>query len=397
MISNNTFNNKQTLFAKGNKSKMQYRTFKETDEKITLFGLGTMRMPLQSDGELDENAAIQMIRRTIDKGVNYVDTAYMYHNFKAEKAVGKALQGGYREKVFLADKMPVWLVKTEDAMKELFYEQLENCQTDYFDFYLLHNVTKAIWKRSEKFNCLKFLQEMKDEGKIKHLGFSFHDDYDFFVEIVNSYNWDFCQIQLNFMDMNYQAGLSGLNYAASKKLPVIIMEPVKGGKLVDNLPPSIENYWKLAPTQRKPIDWALRWVANFDSVLTILCGVHSEDQMIENIEILNSSLPNSLTTEELSIVNKVSEEYNRLIKYSCTACNYCLPCPQKINIPTAIQLRNDVELYKNLPKTTADYKLWLGEGSRGADCTFCGKCLIKCPQQLPIPKIMKECSEVFGS
>ncbi len=374
---------------------MQYRQFNKSGDNITLFGLGTMRMPTNDDKKIDEPAAIKMIRNTIDQGVNYVDTAYMYHDFCAEKVVGKALQDGYREKVFLANKMPVWLVNNEAEMEQLFQKQLENCQTDHFDFYLLHNVTQAIWKRAEKFKCLEFLEKMKAKGKIKHLGFSFHDEYDFFREVVDAHPWDFCQIQLNIMDMDYQAGVAGLEYAAAKNLPVIIMEPAKGGKIVDKLPPTVSEYWKSAPKQRKPIEWALKWLANFDSVLTILCGVHSEEQMLENLSILNESKSNSLTEDELAIIKKVSEEYNKLIKYSCTSCEYCLPCPEKIDIPTIIGLRNDWELYCHSEKTANDYYLWIPEGRRASNCTNCEKCMIKCPQQLPIPNIMKECCEIF--
>ncbi len=374
---------------------MQYRKFEKTGDDITLFGLGTMRMPTHDDGSLNEKKAIKMIRLGIDKGVNYVDTAYMYHNFGAEKVVGKALQDGYREKVFLADKMPVWLAKNEEEMKEIFYKQLENCQTDYFDFYLVHNITNATWGIAQKFNCLDFLMQLKKEGKIKNLGFSFHDELSFFKEIIDSHPWDFCQIQLNFMDMEYQAGVAGLEYAQMKNIPAIIMEPVKGGKLVDKLPPSVESYWASASSQRKPVDWALSWVANFDSVLTILCGVNSEEQMLENIEILNRAKANSLTFKELEIISKVSEEYNKLIKYSCTGCNYCMPCPFKVNIPAVIQYRNDWELFHHSPKIKSDYSLWIPDKQRGSMCTYCGKCIIKCPQQLPIPKIMEEAAEIF--
>ncbi len=374
---------------------MQYRKFKKTGEDITLFGLGTMRMPILDDGSLDEKASIKMIRTAIDNGVNYVDTAYMYHNFAAEKVVGKALQDGYREKVFLADKMPVWLAKTEEEMKEIFYKQLENCQADCFDFYLLHNVTKQIWSIAEKYNTLAFLEEMKKEGKIKHLGFSFHDELNFFKEVIDSYSWDFCQIQLNFMDMDYQAGVAGLEYASSKSIPVIVMEPAKGGRIIDSLPETVKTYWASTPTQRKPIDWALSWVANFDSVLTILCGVHSEEQLLENIEILSKAAPNSLSEQELAIINKVSDEYNKLIKYSCTGCDYCLPCPHKIHIPTVIKIRNDWDLFNHSQKVKDDYDLWLPKNKRAGNCTYCGKCIIKCPQQLPIPKIMEESQEIF--
>lgn len=374
---------------------MQYRTFHKTGEKISLLGTGTMRLPVHSDGTVDRAASISMIRHSIDEGVNYVDTAYMYHNGEAEKIVGEALKDGYREKVFLADKMPVWLAKDEEDMKRLFQEQFDRLQTDTIDMYLVHNITVPIWKRANKFHLMDFLQEKRAEGKIRHIGFSFHDELSLFKEVIDSWDWDFCQIQLNYMDKNFQAGEAGLTYAASKGIPVIIMEPLKGGKLTDSLPRSVEALWKQADIQRTPAEWALRWVANHDGVLTVLSGMSSTEQLAENLQILSDAQPGSLSDKELAVIDQVSDEYNKLIQYSCTACKYCMPCPQKIDIPTAIQFYNEWFLYDENPKIRADYPAWLIKGRQPGDCISCRACEEHCPQQLPISEIMKKTADIF--
>lgn len=374
---------------------MQYRTFQKTGEQVSLLGMGTMRLPLTADGKVDRPEAIAMTRHSIDRGVNYVDTAYMYHDGESEKVVGEALKDGYREKVFLADKMPVWLAKDEEKMKELFDEQFARLDVDVIDMYLVHNVTVPIWKRVQKFHVLDFLKEKQAEGKIKHIGFSFHDELPLFKEVIDAWDWDFCQIQLNYMDKDFQAGEEGLRYAASKNIPVVIMEPLKGGKLTDVLPASVKALWEQAEIQRTPAEWALRWVADHPEVMTILSGMSASEQLEENLRILSDAAPGSLTEKERSIIDQASAEYNKLIQYSCTACKYCMPCPQKIDIPTAIRFYNDWFLYEENPKIKADYPTWLPKGHRASDCVACKACEGHCPQHLPISEIMKKTAEIF--
>lgn len=374
---------------------MQYRTFNKTGEKISLLGMGTMRLPLAEDRKVDRREAISMIRNSIDQGVNYVDTAYMYHDGESEKIVGEALKDGYRQKVLLADKMPVWMAKDEENMRAIFDEQLQRLDVDVIDMYLVHNITASVWKRAKEFNLMSFLEEKQAEGKIKHIGFSFHDDLPLFKEVIDAYPWDFCQIQLNYMDKDFQAGEEGLRYAGSKNIPVIIMEPLKGGKLTDSLPQTVEALWKQAKVQRTPAEWAFRWVANHPEVLTILSGMSAQEQLEENLRILSQAEAGSLSEAELAVIDQVSSQYNKLIQYSCTACKYCMPCPKKIDIPTAINFYNEWFLYDKNPKLKEDYPEWLDEGQRASDCVACKACEGHCPQHLPISQIMKKTAEIF--
>lgn len=374
---------------------MLYRTFHKTGEDVSLLGMGTMRLPLTDDGSVNRPEAISMIRHAIDSGINYVDTAYMYHKGESEKVLGAALKDGYREKVFLADKMPLWLAKDEEQMKAIFDEQFERLDVDMIDMYLVHNITAPVWKRVQKFNLLTFLEEKRREGKIRHIGFSFHDELSLFKEVIDSYDWDFCQIQLNYMDKDFQAGETGLRYAASKGIPVVIMEPLKGGKLTDNIPRTVKELWNNAPVQRTPAEWGLRWVADHPEVLCILSGMSTPEQLSENLRIMSEARPNSLTTEELDIINKASDEYNKLIQYSCTECRYCMPCPKKIDIPDNIGYYNEWFLYDHNPKVKSDFFTFTIEGRRASACVACKACEAKCPQHLPISEIMKKTADLF--
>lgn len=376
---------------------MKYRTFNKTGEKVSLLAFGTMRLPVIDcqDGNIDEDQAIQMIRTAIDKGVNYVDTAYTYHEGNSEKLVGKALKDGYREKTFIADKMPIWLIKEEADLEKIFQEQLDRLDVKVIDFYLVHNITAPLWKRVLKYNMIEFLEQKKAQGKIKNLGFSFHDELELFKEVVDYHPWDFCQIQLNFMDAEFQAGVEGLKYAGSKDIPVMVMEPLKGGKLTDILPRSIKEYWESAPIKRSPAQWAFRWVADFPEVLTILSGMSTPEQLEENLRIFADADPNSLTEEEHRLIENVADEYNNLIQYSCTSCRYCLPCPVKIEIPTVISIYNNWFLYEGNEKVKRDFNMWIPPGRTPSVCTTCRACEGHCPQHLPISDIMKKAKDIF--
>jgi predicted aldo/keto reductase-like oxidoreductase len=376
---------------------MEYRTFSKTSEKISLLGFGTMRLPVidGDEGKIDEEESIKMIRHAIDSGVNYVDTAYMYHQGTAENLVSKALKDGYREKVYIADKMPLWMTKEAGGIEALFEEQFKRLDVDHIDFYLVHSLNKKGWEKAKKEKLMPFLEKMKVEGRIGKIGFSFHDDLDTFKKIVDEYPWEFCQIQLNYMDADYQAGEEGLKYAGEKGLPVIIMEPFRGGKLAQSVPDPIKKLWDRAPVKRTPAEWALKYLADFPEILTILSGMSSMEELVDNIRILSDAKPNTLTEEEKALIREVAKEYNRLHKVACTDCKYCLPCSQEIDIPTAIDLYNEWHLYKAYRAIRRDFRLNMAEGKTPSVCTECRECEERCPQNLPIADIMKEAAEIF--
>lgn len=375
---------------------MQKRTFKKTGEKISLLGMGVMRLPETADGLIDEDLSVDMIRRAIEGGINYMDCAYTYHGGASEKVLGKALKNGYREKVFIADKIPAWLAKNEEDIEKMFEESLARLDVDFIDMYLIHNITAPIWKKVQKLNVIPFLEQKQREGKIRHLGFSFHDSLSLFREVVDFRSWDFCQIQLNYMDADIQAGVAGLRYAASKGLSVIIMEPLKGGRLTDAVPSSIKKIWDRAETKRSPPEWCFRWVADFPQVTTILSGMSTMDQLEENLAIIENCLPESLTKNELSLIEEAAGKYRELIKYQCTDCKYCMPCPFKVDIPRCLSLYNEWFLYDKNPKTLMEYKSWMDKRQRASNCTDCKECESKCPQQLHITEAMKKIKQEFG-
>ncbi|GHU49121.1 aldo/keto reductase [Clostridia bacterium] len=375
---------------------MKYRTFNKTGEQVSLLAFGAMRLPVidRDMTKIDEPLAIDMIRKAIDAGVNYVDTAYPYHGGVSEVIVGKALADGYREKVLIADKYPTWFTESENSVSHFLDEQLKRLSTDVIDIYLIHGINKSNWELVKAHNILRALEKEKTAGKIKHIGFSYHDDPEFFKEVIDAYPWEICQIQLNFMDKNFQAGVDGLKYAAEKGIPVVVMEPLKGGKLTDSIPPSVTKLWEQAGEVCSPAEWAFKWVADFPEVLTILSGMSTMEQVEENLRILSDLEANNLTEKERALIDAVSAEYNSLIPYSCTACGYCLPCPSNIPIPQIIEQRNEWEIYKN-PKIKSIFRMWTPKEHYPSNCTKCGACEEKCPQALPISDIMAEAAAIL--
>lgn len=370
---------------------MLYRRFGREDFAVSSLGFGCMRFPVinNNDELIDEEKAIKMLRYAIDNGVNYVDTAYPYHNGQSEVFVGKALKDGYREKVNLATKSPVWLTKSYEDFYKYLNDQLQKLQTNYIDMYLLHALNKESWERIIKLDVLKFLDEAKEKGLIKYPGFSFHGDIDTFKEIVDSYDWSFCQIQYNILDIDYQAGQEGLKYAASKGLAVIIMEPLKGGKLAITPPEKIQSLWDKSEVKRSPVHSALKWLWNQPEVTLVLSGMSSIEQVIDNIKYADDSQIHSLTDEELKIVDEVHHAYNNLIKINCTTCGYCMPCPQCVDIPLNFSIYNDRYIYNDLKNSLKKYKD-LPESKKASSCIECGKCQPLCPQNLPIIDTLKK-------
>ena len=378
---------------------MKYRTFGRLNWKPSALGFGAMRLPyMEGDtSKIDEPLAIEMIRYAIDHGVNYVDSAYGYHGGNSERLVGKALKDGYREKVKLATKMPTWIVNSQADMDKYLDEQLGKLQTDSIDFYLLHGLRKARWPTMVENDVFGWAEKAKDEGKIRHLGFSFHDDLDLFKEIIDAYDgWTLCQIQYNYMDTEYQAGTMGLRYAASKGLAVVVMEPIQGGRLAVPPPPEIQAIWDEAPVKRTPAEWALQWVWNQPEVSVVLSGMSTMQHVVENVESAGRSGPGTLTEEELELIERAKQKYGELGFIGCTGCRYCVPCPQGVAIPEIFALYNQYYSTKD-DSVKARYSEQLAAENRASRCVECGQCEELCPQQLPIRDLMRGASRTFES
>lgn len=365
---------------------MKYRPFGQTGTETSLLGFGCMRLPILGDdaGQIDERLAIQMIRHAIDNGVNYIDTAYPYHKGTSEALTGRALKDGYRGKTFLATKLPVWLVESVDDTEKYLDEQLKRLDTDYIDFYLVHSLSSDSWEKTKKYDVLPALEKARSQGKIGHIGFSFHDRLGLFKEIVDYYPWAFTQIQLNYMDEDYQAGVAGMKYAHAKGLGIVVMEPLRGGKLVRNIPEDIMAVWHGAPTQRTPADWALRWVFDHPEVSVVLSGMTTMDQVKENIRVSGEVEANSLTSSELELIAKVRDMYLQKTKVLCTDCGYCLPCPEGVAIPSVFGLYNDAAAYSTSAVSRRFYGGLVERGTDASRCVACGACLPKCPQSIEI-------------
>lgn len=373
---------------------MLFRQFGTTGEKVSTLGFGCMRFP-QIDEKIDEEKSIEMIRYAIDNGVNYIDTAYMYHDGESEPIVGKALQDGYRDKVYLATKLPSWLINSREDMDKYLNEQLEKLQTDYIDFYLVHALNQNYWENLTKLGIFEFLDSIKKDKRVKYVGFSFHDKLDLFKEIVDSYNWSFAQIQYNYLDEYYQAGLEGLEYAASKNLGVVIMEPLRGGKLVNNLPNDIKEMLDNGPTEKSAAEWALRFVLDKPEVSVILSGMTTIEQLKENLKIANEANPNTLSFEEKQFIDELKNRFKEKIKVNCTECKYCMPCPAGVNIPTCFTHLNNDSMFDDRENMKKKYNMSLGEEAKASKCVECGKCENDCPQQIKIREKLKEVASIF--
>jgi hypothetical protein len=332
---------------------------------------------------IDERAAREMIHYAVEHDVNYFDTAYPYHGGQSEVFLGKHLKP-YREKVLLATKLPTWLVQNRHDFERFLGEQLERLNTDYIDFYLLHGLNRQAWANMKELGALDFLDKVLADGRIRYAGFSFHDDVKIFKEIVDSYDWALCQIQYNYFDEHYQAGKEGLGYAASKGSGVVIMEPLRGGKLTDRIPTEIQKLWDLAPVKRTPAEWALRWVWNHREVSTALSGMSSMAQLVENIRIAEDAEAATLSGAELQIVAEVCEAYRNMLRIGCTGCAYCVPCPNGVNIPLNFSLYNDSFMFKDEDLNLMLYNNMLTAEQKASNCAGCGECEELCPQQIKI-------------
>jgi predicted aldo/keto reductase-like oxidoreductase len=375
---------------------MMTRVNNKNGDELSILGFGCMRFPTKG-GSIDEPRATAMVRDAIEKGVNYFDTAYIYHGGKSESFLGSALSGGYRERVKIATKLPPFMVNKLDNAKKIFATQLSRLKTDYIDYYLLHMLTdKPSYDRLASLGVMEWLEGLKAAGTIKNIGFSFHGGKADFEKIVKAYPWDFCQIQYNYMDENNQATKSGLKLAASLGIPVIVMEPLRGGKLVNNLPSVVTKTFNSYDPDRSPAEWALKWVWNHPEVTVLLSGMSTEEQIADNIRIASETKADSLSKEELDIFEKVKTVMREKTKIPCTACGYCMPCPAGVDIPGCFSVYNDKYLL-NDKSMRWKYLQTLGALSKkpanASQCKDCGKCETHCPQNIAIRSQLKVVSK----
>ena len=362
---------------------MEYRSMERLEERPSLLGFGCMRLPTvpDSNGVVDEAKTKEMIGRAIDAGVTYFDTAYPYHSGQSEKVLGRVMKNWDRKQYLLATKLPLWLIKSRDDVERVFAEQLERLQTDYVDFYLFHGIGKDRWRMIKDLELIPLLEQYQKQGKIRHLGFSFHDDYEVFEEVMNARQWDFCQIQLNYMDENFQAGLKGCRLAEKLGVPIIVMEPVKGGSLA-TLPEDGAAYFRQQDPSKSIASWAVRWAAGAPAVKVVLSGMSNMEQVEDNIKTFDSFHP--LNEQEQKTVAKVVEAIRARVKNGCTGCQYCMPCPFGVDIPRNFAVWNEHAMYQNDRHARYMYQTVLTEEQRADHCQKCGACETKCPQKISI-------------
>ena len=364
---------------------MKYRTMGKLGVSASAFGLGCMRFNGDPSGDsiIDEQKAVSLIRRAIDGGVTYLDTAYVYLDRTSEIVLGKALRDGYRDRVTIATKMPMEAVKNRADMEALLAEELRKLQTDHIDFYLMHGINREKWLYFKSIGAPEFFEDMKREGKIRYKCFSFHGPYEDFEFILNDWDWDMVQIQYNFMDIHNQAGTKGLELAGSKGIPVVIMEGLLGGRLA-KAPANVQALYDAFPVRRSAVEWAFRWLCNHPEVSVVLSGCNEAEQIDENLKIFDTVETGIMSAEELKLIDEVRAAYISRTSIGCTGCRYCMPCPNGVNIPGVFSVWNDVSLYASDPKGNWQFRGIL-ENDSGADrCVACGACEAACPQHLDI-------------
>lgn len=359
---------------------MEYRTLNE-DYKPSLLGFGCMRFPLDAQGNIDEAEAEKMLDHAIAHGVNYIDTAFPYHGGESEPFVGRVLKKYDRSSFYLTTKMPLWNIQSLDDAKTMFENQLKRLDVDYVDFYLLHAMDKAKWEKVKELGILTYCEELKKEGRIRNLGFSFHDEYDVFEEILTYRKWDFCQIQYNYIDTDIQAGDKGYALAEKRDIPMVVMEPIKGGSL-SVLPDDISAMFRNHAPDKSISSWALRWVGSKPNIKVILSGMSTFDQVVDNLKTFDHF--ETLNETELKLVNQVAQAIRARTKNGCTGCEYCMPCPFGVHIPKNFKLWNEFSKYGNKETTRKAFYETMKPEERADQCKKCGKCETLCPQHIAI-------------
>lgn len=378
---------------------MQKRLIEKTGDEISALGFGAMRLPLKN-GRIDREKAKELIYHAIDNGVNFIDTAYLYGD--SESFLGEVLTPEIRSKVKLCTKLPSINVRKYDDMEKILDEQLNRLQTDFIDYYLIHAVDLKTINRLIKRDLFKFIYKAKDEGKIKHIGFSYHGPKEEFEIIVDGFDWDIVMVQYNYFDENVQASFEGIEYAASKGMGVLVMEPLKGGILAGKMPDDVEEIFRKANPNKSNAQWALEWVLNNGNVTCVLSGMGTLEQLDDNLMTADRTTPLSMTFEEMETVELAKRVMRDSLKINCSTCGYCMPCPQGVNIPECMKIYNEKYLFNHkglFNQSLVDYYQYVGgimgnEGNAGK-CNGCGKCLRKCPQKLDIIEELKKVKKEF--
>ena len=366
---------------------MEKRKLEKLGIETSLLGFGCMRFPTTKEGKIDEPEAERMLDKAIAEGVNYIDTAYPYHGGESELVVGRVLKKYDRNSFYLATKLPCWEVHKTEDIDRLFQEQLDKLQTEYIDFYLMHALNRGSFDDMVKLGCIEKLEQFQREGKIKYLGFSFHDGYDAFEYILNYRDWDFCQIQLNYMDTEEQAGMKGYALAEKKKVPLVIMEPIKGGSLAAFAEDITEIFRKL-DDKASVASYALRWVGSLPNVKVILSGMSTMDQVEDNLKTFADFKP--LNEQEKKTIDEIVTLINSRVQNGCTGCRYCMPCPAGVNIPGCFSAWNRYHMYQNYNVVRWQWETELGEKQQAKNCVQCGKCEQSCPQKPSIREDLKK-------
>ena len=361
-------------------------------KEISRLGYGGMRFPKNGD-EVDMDAAVQLLRKAYEMGINYFDTAMVYHKGESEKIFGKAFEPYPRDSYLIADKMSIWLCSDEEDMKARFYNQLKTLKTDYIDFYLVHSLNRNHYKKVKDLHCVEFLQQMKQEGKIKHLGFSFHDTYQVFTQILNDYTWDFVQIQLNYLDWHNQGAEQLYRELERRNLPVMVMEPVRGGYLATIDSERAKPFLELEP-QRSIASWAIRWVESLPQVAVVLSGMSDLQQLEDNVATMTHFEP--MNEQELAAIDRVVEEIRKVNEIPCTGCRYCMDCPMGVDIPEIFSIYSQYKIFGKEKAFVQDYEEVVEHGNGAEHCVRCMACITKCPQMIAIPDKLEMIAKLYA-
>ncbi len=382
---------------------MQYRPLGKTGLDVSLLGFGLMRLPCLSDQEgkkttiIDSDKTRDIFYKSLELGINYFDTALYYHQEQSEKILGHLVkESGKRKDLFICSKAPCHKITCTDHFEKFFNMQIENLQTDYIDVYMLHSLNKTRWEFMKKLGAIEFLEQKKKEGKINHIGFSFHDETDVLIDIVDDYDFEVAQIQLNYIDTKIQAGLEGFSYLSAKNMGVIIIEPLKGGTLAVDIPHDIKEIWDSSPIKRSPAEWAFRWLFDRKGISCVLSGMSSQEQVEENALIASDHKIKSLTRDEYELYSLARASMLEKAAVPCTGCGYCSPCSHGVNIPGIFSLYNQLVTFHDTKWVYNRYEEMTLNKETATDCTGCKKCTRKCPQGIDVPTHLRFVHETLS-